>query len=170
LLNASNMRSISAALLLIAACSDDPTGIEPVTSGTYQAEITQPLNTLNCLLQDIWVAPHSEGTVSGTCTAPFDLDLVVLSSHAHQRLRRFEIVHGVDLIYESRDWDSPAIKTLEHPLSLAQGDGLTFKCTFKNDGDQWIVFGTGDYGEMCVIYRDGHSAPLVETTDIDGPF
>lgn len=92
----------------------------------------------------------------------------------------------------SQDWDSPDIVVLDEPLSLAAGEGITFRCTFRNDGDEWVVFGTGDYGEMCaimtsyaypkhrpnelppslgtIIYRDGHSAPLVETTDIDGPF
>lgn len=155
-------------------------------------EITHPINQLNCLLQDIWIAPHSESTVSATCTAPFDLDLVVLSSHAHQHLRRFEMLHGDRVIYESSDWDSPDIVTLDEPLSLLAGEGLEFRCTFRNDGDEWIVFGTGDYGEMCaimsqyayprvrpndippslgtIIYRDGHSAPLVETTDLGGPF
>ena len=77
---------------------------------------------------------------------------------------------------------SPAIVTLDDPLPLAAGEGLTFSCTFKNPGDEWIVFGTGEYGEMCaimasyafprsrphevppsLIYRDGHSAPLIET-------
>jgi hypothetical protein len=160
--------------------------------------ITHPVNTLNCLLHDIWIAPHSEATVSATCTAPFDLDLVVLSSHAHQHLRRFELLKydGAatvgDPIYTSTDWDSPAIVTLDEPLSLAAGEGLTFRCTFTNDGDQPIVFGTGDYGEMCaimsgyaypanrphdippslgtIIYGEGDAAPLIETTDIDGPF
>jgi hypothetical protein len=160
--------------------------------------ITHPVNTLNCLLQDIWIAPHSEATVSATCTAPFDLDLVVLSSHAHQHLTRFELLRydGAatvgEPIYTSTDWDSPDIVTLDQPLSLAAGEGLTFRCTFANDGDQPIVFGTGEYGEMCaimsgyafpanrphevppslgtIVYRDGHVAPLIETTDIDGPF
>jgi hypothetical protein len=156
------------------------------------AEITHPINQLNCLLQDIWIAPRSEGTVSATCTTPFPLDLVVLSSHAHQHLRRFEIALRGEVIYTSTDWDSPKIVTLDEPLSLAAGEGLTFSCTFRNTGDEWIVFGTGDDGEMCaimsqyayppdrphdvppslgtIIYRDGHSAPLVETTDLGGPF
>lgn len=157
-----------------------------------EAAVTHPLSSLNCLLQDIWVAPNATQTVSGTCTAPFDLDLVVISSHAHQHLRRFEIRHGANLIYESADWDSPAIQTLDTPLHIRAGEGLTFSCTFENRGSEWIVFGVGDYGEMCaimgsyayppnrphelppslgtIIYRDGFSAPLVETTDIDGPF
>ncbi len=156
------------------------------------AEIAHPINQLNCLLQDIWIAPHSESTVSGTCIAPFDLDLVVLASHAHQHLRRFEMLHEGELIYESKDWDSPDIVTLAEPRRMRAGEGLEFRCTFRNDGDQWIVFGTGDYGEMCaimsqyayppervdevppslgtIIYRDGLAAELVETTDIDGPF
>jgi hypothetical protein len=162
------------------------------------ASITHPVNTLNCLLRDIWVAPRSTATVSATCTAPFDLDMVVLSSHAHQHLERFEmrVFDGAqtvgDPIYVSTDWDSPEIVTLDTPLHLGVGQGLTFSCTFRNTGDEWIVFGTGDYGEMCaimsgyayppdrpgevppslgtIIYRDGHGAPLVETTDLDGPF
>jgi hypothetical protein len=155
-------------------------------------EIAHPINQLNCLLQDIWVAPHSESTVSGTCTAPFDLDLVVLASHAHQHLRRFEMLLDGETIYESTDWDSPDIVTLAEPRRMHAGDGLEFRCTFRNDGAEWIVFGTGDYGEMCaimnqyaypaertgevppslgtIIYRDGLAAELVETTDIDGPF
>ena len=162
------------------------------------ADIAHPVSSLNCLLQDIWVAPHSTATVSATCSVPFDLDLVVLSSHAHQHLERFEILlhDGTatvgDPIYESEDWDSPAIVTLDEPLRRRAGEGLTFRCTFANDGDEWIVFGTGEYGEMCaimsnyafpperageippslgtIVYRDGFSAPLVETTDLDGPF
>jgi hypothetical protein len=156
------------------------------------AEVAHPINQLNCLLQDIWVGPHTESTVSGTCTAPFDLDLVVLASHAHQHLRKFEILHEGELIYESRDWDSPDILTLAEPRRMRAGEGLEFRCTFRNDGDQWIVFGTGDYGEMCaimsqyaypaerpnevppslgtIIYSDGHAAELIETTDIGGPF
>jgi hypothetical protein len=155
-------------------------------------EATHPINQLNCLLQDIWVAPHSEQTVSGTCIAPFDLDLVVLASHAHQHLRKFEMLHAGELIYESRDWDSPAIVTLQQPRRMRAGEGLEFRCTFRNDGSEWIVFGTGDYGEMCaimsqyayppdrvnevppslgtIIYTDGLAAELVETTDIGGPF
>jgi hypothetical protein len=160
--------------------------------------ITHPVNTLNCLLQDIWIAPHSEQTVSATCTAPFDLDLVVLSSHAHQHLTRFELQRfdGTatvgDPLYTSTDWDSPNIVTLDQPLSLRAGEGLTFRCTFANDSDEPLIFGTGDHGEMCaimsgyafptsrpldippslgtIIYREGDSAPLIETTDLDGPF
>lgn len=160
---------------------------------TAKAEqVTHPLNSFNCLLHDIWVAPRSTNTVSATCVAPFDLDLVVLSSHAHQHLKKFEMKVGGDVIYTSKDWDSPSIVTLDEPLHLAKGAGIDFSCTFENRGDEWIVFGTGEYGEMCaimsnyafpknrpnevppslgtVIYQDGASAELIETTDIDGPF
>lgn len=76
--------------------------------------------------------------------------------------------------------------------SPREGRGLTFSCTFSNDGDEWIVFDTGEDGEMfaimssyaypkdrphevppslgTIIFRDGGTAELVETTDIDGPY
>lgn len=161
-------------------------------------EVTHPINILNCLLNDVHVPPGSQASLSATCIAPFDLDLVVLGSHAHQHLVKFEMrfFDGENTVgdpfYTSTQWDSPAIVPLKEPMPLRGGQGVTFTCTFRNDGDQEITFGTGDYGEMCaimsayafpkdrpnelppslgtIIFREGDKFPLFDTTDVMGPF
>lgn len=164
-----------------------------------EAEVRHPVNILNCLATDIDVPPQSEGTVGGTCTAPFDLDMVVLGSHAHHFLQRFEMwiadeegERTGDPIYTSTNWDSPAIVTLDQPISIHEGQGLAFQCTYRNATDEPVIYGTGDHGEMCavmsayayptarvheipptlgtVINDDGGSVPLFDTTNIDLPF
>jgi hypothetical protein len=162
------------------------------------ADIHHPVNILNCLNQNIFVAPHSEADVTGTCTAPFPLDLVILASHAHQYLTSFEtrFYDGEkpvgEPIYQSSDWDSPQALILDQPLHLEEGQGLTFNCHYQNDTDETITFGAGDYLEMCatmnwyaypadrpnevppslgtLILAQDAVVPLIDTTDLDLPF
>jgi hypothetical protein len=161
-------------------------------------DVTNPINILNCLLQHIDVPAKSEASLKATCVAPFDLDLVVLGSHAHQHLTKFEMrfYDGENTVgdpfYTSTTWDSPAIVPLQEPLSLRTGQGITFNCDFKNPGDQPITFGNGEYGEMCavmsayafpkdrpyevppslgtIIFSEGGTMPLFDTTDVEGAF
>jgi hypothetical protein len=163
-----------------------------------QDAVRHPVNVLNCTLRDISIAAHSQGELSGTCTVPFDLDMVILSSHAHQYLTRFEmrVFDGEktlpDVIYESTQWDSPAIVPLAEPLALKTGQGLTFTCHYDNATDQEIVYGAGQFEEMCatmsafaypadrpfeippslggVVYTSGTAEPLFDTSDLGGPF
>lgn len=72
--------------------------------------VRQPVNVLDCTLRDISVPAHARGSLSATCTFPFDLDMVILSSHAHQHLTRFEmrVFDGEEtppeVIHESTQW------------------------------------------------------------------
>ena len=138
------------------------TGTEPATMwgrfriGAAPAEaVTYPLNVLACVIQSIRVPPRSEMPVSGTCIVPFDVDLVMLSSHAHQFLTRFEtrIFDGErttdEVIYTNDDWDSPRIDVLDEPVELRAGQGITFTCHFSNPTDHELTWGAGDFGEMC---------------------
>lgn len=160
--------------------------------------VTHPINILNCLLNDVNVPPKSTAALSATCIAPFDLDLVVLGSHAHQHLTKFEMrmFDGEKTLeepfYVSTKWDSPEIVPLAEPMPLRLGQGITFTCHYRNDGDLPVSFGTGDYGEMCavmsayaypkhrpnetppslgtIIFDEGSRFPLFDTTDVEGPF
>ena len=161
-------------------------------------EVVHPVNILNCLLRDVEIAPHETATLEATCTVPFDVDMVVLSSHAHQYLRRFEmrVFDGEEtlpeVIYESLQWDSPAIVPLAEPLRLGAGQGLTFSCEYANPTDQPITYGAGELEEMCaimsayayppdrpgevppslggVVFTEGGDTELIDTSDIDGNF
>jgi hypothetical protein len=162
------------------------------------AEVPHPVNIFNCLLRDVDVPPHQTARLSATCTVPFDLDMVVLSSHAHQYLRRFEMRFfdgeqtQPEVIYESTQWDSPAIVPLEQPLRLREGQGLTFTCEYDNPSDEPVTYGAGDLEEMCaimsayayppertnevppslggVVFTEGGKTLLIDTTDIGGNF
>jgi hypothetical protein len=128
------------------------------------ADVPFPISALNCLTMDVEVEPRGSRAVTATCTVPFDLQLVTLSSHAHNHLVKFEtrIYDGEQtlsgVIYESRDWDSPAIEAQAEPILLRQGQGLTFTCHYDNDQDVWIQFGFGVENEMCAT-MNGYTYP-----------
>lgn len=160
--------------------------------------VHHPVNVVNCTVRNLSVPAHAEADVGGTCTVPFDADLVVLSSHAHQHLTRFQmqVYDGKatlpEVVYESTKWDSPKILPLAEPLALKKGQGLTFTCHFANPGDEEITYGVGDFKEMCaimsafaypkdradevpptlggVVFTNGEVTGLVDTTGIGGNF
>jgi hypothetical protein len=120
-----------------------------------QSEIHHPVRSLACDNRGVDIPPHSSITATATCTAPFDLDIIKVSSHAHQHLTLFEarIFDGENTedepFYTSRDWDSPFIMELEEPMHFKAGEGITYTCHFTNDTDEMLTYGAGENGEMC---------------------
>ena len=113
------------------------------------SEVPHPISSLVCNTTAINVPEGVDGDAIGTCTAPFDMDIVVLSSHAHQHLNYFTLQKYdgnetlPEILYESTDWDSPDIIHLEEPLHLKKGEGITYTCNFKGP----------------TVYRDDVSLP-----------
>jgi hypothetical protein len=162
------------------------------------AAIHHPVRSLSCLLVEVYIGAQQKGTVSATCTAPFDLDLVMLASHAHQYLTRFEmrLFDGASTveppIYVNTDWDSPKIVALETPIRLKKGQGLTYSCEYFNYESEPLSFGAGVGKEMCATINayaypperpgelppslgalalfDGGSTELVDTSEVPLPF
>lgn len=131
------------------------------------ADTPHLVNALNCLNRDVEIPPASEASITGTCIIPFDLDLMMLSSHAHQYLQRFEMrlvrdgVVDVDPVYVSTDWDSPSLDYLEQPISLKEGDAIQFTCHYSNPTDQPVEYGLGVFNEMCAS-MNAYSLPASE--------
>jgi hypothetical protein len=140
------------------------TSTEPVT--TYArfnvcladaATIPYLANTLVCTSTAIDVPAGQIGTTTATCTAPFDMNIVLLASHAHAHLRRFT-VHVYDgtrtldeLAYESTDWDSPQINNLDTPIRLKAGQGLTYTCEYQ--GEARFSSGAEEpWAEHCAVF------------------
>ncbi len=121
------------------------------------SETPHLVNGLNCLNQDVEIPPKSDVSITASCTVPHDLDLVMLASHAHQYLQRFEIklvrsgIVDPDPVYVSTDWDSPLLDFLAEPIALKMGDGLQFTCHYSNPTEQRIEYGLGVYNEMCAV-------------------
>lgn len=125
------------------------------------SEVPYVTQMVNCLANAIDIPPGGTQVVDGICTAPFDMDITTLASHAHQFLERFElrlyrggIGGGVqdEVIYTSSDWDSPNIVPQVPPIRLAAGDGLAFRCYYNNFSDQRVSYQfAGEYSEMCAF-------------------
>jgi hypothetical protein len=119
------------------------------------ADVLYPTRALSCQTTDISLPPNVATDVTATCLAPFDLDVVTMSSHAHQDLTSFEqqLYDGQTtqpgVLYTSTVWNSPVVSNLTTPLSLKAGQGITFTCHYMNATDATIGFGLTATTEMC---------------------
>ncbi len=92
-------------------------------------DIPHPTQALSCQTIDISLPAQAATDVTATCLAPYDLDVVSMSSHAHQDLKTFEtrMYDGTktlpEVLYTSTDWESPVVKDLATPLHLKAGQG-----------------------------------------------
>jgi hypothetical protein len=119
------------------------------------ADVLYPTRALSCQTTDISLPANEATDVTATCIAPFDLDIVTMSSHAHQDLTSFEqrLYDGTTtqpgVLYTSTVWDSPVVSQLTTPLSLKAGQGITFTCHYMNATGATIGFGLTATTEMC---------------------
>lgn len=124
------------------------------------ASISHPTRALSCQTIDITLPADSATDVTATCLAPYDLDIVTMSSHAHQDLMTFEtrMYDGTQtqptVLYTSDQWESPTVTQLTTPLHLKAGQGLTFTCHYMNETGASIGFGLGSTQEMCASMND----------------
>jgi hypothetical protein len=129
--------------------------------------IEHPMGVIFANALQVDVPPNSEGSVEGTFTVPQALDVVVMTSHAHNFLKRFEMavyrggVTDATPLYVTEDYESPLIQVQDPPLHLDAGDGITFRCTYQNDTAKKLNWGVVG-GEMCMpflMYADPPGAP-----------
>jgi len=120
-------------------------------------DIQHPLGVLFANALHVNVAPNSTGHVEATMLVPEALDLVVFMSHAHNFLTRFEMFiqrngqTAAEPAYVNEDWENPLALVQDPPIELAAGDGITFRCTYRNSTPNklgWGVIG----GEMCMPF------------------
>jgi hypothetical protein len=142
-------------------------GAEPVTVSAHfklmvknATAVMHPVQALSCQTIDISLPAETTTDVTATCLAPYDLDLVTMSSHAHQDLMTFEqrFYDGQQtqpaVLYSSAQWDSPLVQHLSTPLHLKAGQGVTFTCHFDNKTGSEIGFGLTATTEMCAAMNE----------------
>jgi hypothetical protein len=135
---------------------------------TGATDIPHPTQAMSCQSVDISLPAGTTTDVTATCLAPFDLDVVTMSSHAHQDLVKFEtrLYDGKQtqptVLYTSTQWGSPAVEQLATPLSLKAGQGLTFTCHFDNKTSAAIGFGLTATTEMCAA-MNAYAYPVTQT-------
>ena len=153
-------------------------GTQPVTVDAHfkltvkdATAVAHPTQALSCQTIDIALAAGMTTDVTATCLAPFALDLVTMSSHAHQDLTSFEqrFYDGTQtqpqVLYTSTQWDSPLVQQLPSPLHLEAGQGITFTCHYKNDTPAQIGFGLTATSEMCAAMNQ-YAYPAAQTNQV----
>jgi hypothetical protein len=83
--------------------------------------------------------------------------IVALTSHMHARGERFVIrvrggAHDGRVLYESLDWEHPAMVTFAPALVLRRGDRLVSEVTYDNTTARTIRFGLTSEDEMGIIF------------------
>jgi hypothetical protein len=120
---------------------------------------------------DIRIPPHATVSHTADWSPPFDVNVAMLSSHAHGRATRVtaSVLVGDAAprrVYESRSWAEPTIAWQAPPLRLTPADRLRFTCEWRNDSDREIGFGATADDEMCFItgyfFRDEDPPPGTE--------
>lgn len=135
------------------------------------SDVPHPTRALSCQTIDISLAAHAATDVTATCIAPFDLDVVTMSSHAHQDLTSFEqrFYDGTTtqpaVLYTSTAWDSPLVQPLDTPLHLKAGQGITFTCHYMNNTPDTIGFGLTASTEMCAAMNQ-YAFPATKLHDV----
>jgi hypothetical protein len=101
--------------------------------------------------------PPGESVQWTRCVMNEDIDLLFLSSHTHAlgrkvEVRTFDGANPGEMIYENRDWATPALKDFgQTPLHIPAGQGFEFQCHFRNPGTETVRWGFAAADEMCQI-------------------
>ncbi len=121
--------------------------------------------------------PPGESVQWTRCVMNDPIDLLFLSSHTHALARKVEVRlfdgHNVgEMIYENRDWATPALKDFgQQPLHVPAGQGFEFQCHYRNAGTETVHWGFSASDEMCqiaLVYTPGvasRKCEAVETSD-----
>ena len=134
-------------------------------------DVPHPTRALSCQTTDISLPPGGKTDVTATCLAPYDLDVVTMSSHAHQDLMTFEqrFFDGTQtqpaVLYTSSVWDTPLVQQMTTPLHLKAGQGITFTCHYMNQTGAQIGFGLTADSEMCAA-MDDYAYPADKTHEV----
>ena len=108
---------------------------------------------------NITLLPHKQTVVSDSIINPYPYaaSIFTLTSHCHARGLKFQIYitggpRNGELIYESRDWSHPAVKTYDPPIIVNLHEGLRSVVTYENNTDNVIQYGLKSTDEMDIIY------------------
>ena len=113
----------------------------------------------------IELPPNSGKIEAWTCAVERDINMVAISSHAHERSDCFTLneYHAetssivADPFYANRDWHAPPIMKFEPgEWTLRAGDGIHWGCHYNNREDRLVTDGPGADDEMCIFVGVGY--------------
>jgi hypothetical protein len=118
---------------------------------------------------NLQLPPHTRTTVSKQCTLVYPVSIFALSSQFNSRGIEFTVDHlgpgGLPLgqLYDNTLWDSPLFKVPSPPTPIPSGDALRWSCTYYNETDALIGFGShADVQERCdlIVFYTSEGTPL----------
>ncbi len=121
------------------------------------AQVQKVARTLNMANTSFSLPAGQITTVEKTFTVSQTTTIFMLTSHMHAMGTRFQIkvVGGPrdgELVYESTDWEHPAMLTLAQPIVLQAGQGLKSVITWNNTTNHVVTFGLQSTDEMGIIF------------------
>ena len=121
------------------------------------SQVQKVARTLNWGNTSISLPPGQTTTLEKTFTVSQATTIFMLTSHMHALGTRFQIKiaggsRDGEVVYESTDWEHPAMLTLAQPIVLQPGQGLKSLITWKNTTSRLVTFGLQSTDEMGIIF------------------
>ncbi len=119
-------------------------------------EVEDYIQTVLIPYTDFEIPPMTTGYVDGmTIPEIGGYNVLSISSHTHKRATLFTIDHltdaGTERVFTNDDWHAPPTHTFDPPLRTDSDNGWRFECTWTNETDHPIHFGTTTEDEMCIM-------------------
>ena len=101
--------------------------------------------------------PHADSSFTGECHFKQALMLGAIARHTHRWGADFTVwfsggPRDGEQIWTSSDWEHDVDHTFDTPVALQPGDGLRFRCDYRNDTGRRLRFGTSASDEMCILF------------------
>ena len=135
-------------------------------------EVRHHLEPIDIVSTTFELPPQAHTVHTADFTAPFPMNVAMVSSHQHRfgtRVTIQPIVAGTvqAAIYENVRWREPPLRWLDPPLRLERGDRLRVRCEWQNRSDTTLRYGKSANDEMCNLngyfFRDDEVAPEART-------
>jgi hypothetical protein len=150
----------------------------PTTSGVRICTANTPRpNTATISLlgtEAIALAPHAEGTASGTCTPQSTTDIHILRSwpHMHELGRELETMilraDGSSEPLGRWAFDFNSQVSWPTPVTISPGDRLVTTCRYDNMTDRLVGTGTDTQSEMCFNFVTAYPAKALASHNAFG--
>lgn len=125
------------------------------------SEVTQNAGVMFWYNSYITVPPNGTSKATMACPVTEDVSLAQQVSHMHERAASYSadlldgdpIAGGTKLqqLYQTTDWEEPAVKINSPPIALEQGQWIEWSCNYENSEARAVAQGQQTTDEMCMF-------------------
>ena len=101
--------------------------------------------------------PGEDGSFTGECHFRDDVVISDITRHTHRWGTDFAVwfsggERDGEEIWTSHDWQHDTFFKFDEPFVMKAGEGLRFRCDYRNDTTRPLNFGTSATDEMCILF------------------